>query len=63
MIKLKFMWMIITHVVIPQEKHEDKMTYTIVSKDGSVIEYAYKEEVLEYIKTGTFEYNEDIAFK
>ena len=62
MIKLKFMWMIITHTVIPQEKCDDKMTYTILSKDGSVIEYAYKEEVLEYIKTGTFEYNEDITF-
>ena len=61
MIKLKFMWMLLTHVVIPQEKHEDKMTYAILFKDGTAIEYAYKEEVLEYIETGTFEYNEDIA--
>jgi hypothetical protein len=63
MIKLKFIWMLLTHVVIPQEKNDDKMTYTIIFKDGTAIEYAYKEEVLEYIKTGTFEYNEDIALK
>jgi len=62
MIKLKFIWLIITHVVTPQEKHDDKMTYAIIFKDGTIIEYAYKEEVLEYIETGTFEYNEDITF-
>ena len=62
MIKLKFMWMIITHTVIPQGKCEGKRMYNIQSKEGNIIEYAYKEEVLEYIKTGTFEYNEDITF-
>lgn len=62
MIKLKFMWMIITHVVMPQGKCEGKRMYNIRTKEDNIIEYAYKEEVLEYIKTGTFEYNEDITF-
>ena len=62
MIKLKFIWMIITHVVIPQGKCEGKRMYNIHTKDNNIIEYAYKEEVLEYIETGTFEYNEDITF-
>jgi hypothetical protein len=63
MIKLKFIWMIITHVVTPQEKCEGRQMYTIHTKDNNIIEYAYKEEVLEYIETGTFEYNEDITLK
>jgi hypothetical protein len=63
MIKLKFIWLIITHVVTPQEKCEGKQMYNITFKDGTIIEYAYKEEVLEYIETGTFEYNEDITLK
>jgi hypothetical protein len=29
-------------------------------KDGKVVDYAYKAEILEYIETGTFEYNEDL---
>jgi len=63
MIKLKFIWLIITHVVTPQEKCEGRQMYTIHTKDNNIIEYAYKEEVLEYIETGTFEYNEDITLK
>jgi len=55
--------MIITHVVTPQEKCEGRQMYTIHTKDNNIIEYAYKEEVLEYIETGTFEYNEDITLK
>lgn len=62
MVKLKFMWMLLTHVVVPQEKHDGKQLYYINCKDDKVIEYAYKEEVLEYIKTGSFEYNEDAVF-
>lgn len=54
--------MLLTHVVVPQEKHDGKQLYYINFKDGTVIEYAYKEEVLEYIETGTFEYNEDAVY-
>lgn len=59
MIKFKFVWMLLTHIVTPQEEHEGRQMYNICFKDGTTIEYAYKEEVLEYIKTGTFKYNED----
>lgn len=48
--------------IIPNKKDhpQDRQTYTIFTKDKKVIEYAYKEEVIEYLKTGTFEYNEDL---
>jgi hypothetical protein len=34
--------------------------YALFFEDGKVIDYAYKGEILEYIETGTFEYNEDL---
>jgi hypothetical protein len=27
---------------------------------GTTVDYVYKEEILEYIESGTFEYNEDL---
>ena len=35
--------------------------YIIHQPNGNVIECAYKEEVIEWIMTGTFEYNEDLT--
>ena len=61
MAKLIFMWMLLTGKIVPQEKNQGHQMYYINCKDNKVIEYAYKEEILEYIKTGTFEYNEDLA--
>ena len=48
--------------VIPNEKDlpQDRQTYTLITKDKKVYEYVYEEEILEYYKTGTFEYNEDL---
>jgi hypothetical protein len=48
--------------VIPNKKDlpQDRQTYTLITKDKKVYEYAYEEEILEYYKTGTFEYNEDL---
>ena len=34
--------------------------YALFFPDGKVVDYAYKEEILEYIDSGTFEYNEDL---
>ena len=35
-------------------------TYTIFLEDGTCIEHAYSGEVLEWIETGSFHYNEDL---
>jgi protein-tyrosine phosphatase len=43
------------------ESNDDREMYYIYLSDGNVIEHAYKEEVLEWIETGTFEYNEDLT--
>ena len=34
-------------------------TYT----GSTIIELAYREEIIDYIETGTFKYNEDLTFK
>ena len=59
MFKLLFMWYSITGVIVPQDTVDGRRTYTIKTKTG-IIEHAYKAEVLEYLETGTFEYNEDL---
>jgi hypothetical protein len=48
--------------VTPDKKENihDRQTYTLKTTDGKVYEYVYTEEVLEYIQTGTLEYNEDL---
>ena len=40
------------------EDNEGRDMYYIYMPDGHVVDYAYKEEVLEWIDTGSFEYNE-----
>ncbi len=49
-------------MIIPNTKDNphDRQTYTLITKDKKVYEYVYEEEILEYHKTGTFEYNEDL---
>jgi hypothetical protein len=34
--------------------------YALFFPDGKVVDYATKAEICEYIKSGTFEYNEDL---
>jgi hypothetical protein len=48
--------------VTPDKKENihDRQTYTLKTAEGKVYEYVYEEEILEYIQTGTFEYNEDL---
>lgn len=41
------------------EEHEGRAMYVLHFNDNTVVEHCYKEEVLEYIETGTFEYNEE----
>ena len=58
--KLIFAWYLITGTVVYQQDMDGRNQYALFFKDGKVIDYAYKEEILEYIETGTFEYNEDL---
>ena len=58
-----FVWLVLTGQVEYQQKGEDgRKQYALFFKDGKVIDYAYEGEIIEYIKTGTFEYNEDLEF-
>ena len=59
MIKLMFVWYLITGVVVPQEEVDGRQTYTIF-QDDTCIEYAYKEEVLHWIDSGEFVYDETL---
>jgi hypothetical protein len=53
--KLVFTWYLLTGVVVPTGDVDGRTIYTMPK---AKIEYAYKEELVEYIETGTFEYNE-----
>lgn len=44
----------------PKDHPMDRQTYTLITQDKKVYEYVYEEEILEYYKTGKFEYNEDL---
>jgi hypothetical protein len=57
--KLLFVLYVIAGIVKPQGKHDGRQVYMLTTKNA-VYEYAYKSEILEYIETGTFEYNEDL---
>jgi len=60
MTKLIFIWYIFTGTVEYQQTMDGHKQYALFFEDGKVVDYAYKEEILEYIETGTFEYNEDL---
>ena len=62
MTKLIFIWYIVTGTVQYQQTMYGHKQYALFFKDGKVVDYAYKAEILEYIKTGTFEYDEDLEF-
>ncbi len=58
--KIMFFLYVITGKVSPaHEYHEGRQLYNIHTQDDKIIEYAYREEVEEWIATGSFEYNED----
>lgn len=62
MTQLIFIWYILTGTVEYQQTMDGHKQYALFFEDGKVIDYAYKSEILEYIETGTFEYNEDLEF-
>lgn len=44
-------------VIIPTDDVDGRTTYSIPS---AYIEHAYKAEIIQYLETGKFEYNEDL---
>ena len=54
-----FFYIMVGKVVPMHEEHEGRAMYVLHFKDKSVVENCYKEEIFEYIETGTFEYNEE----
>lgn len=59
---IKFYLLMLTGVVRPAGDVDGTPIYNIVEED-SAIEYAYKEEVLQYIETGTFLYNDFLVYE
>jgi hypothetical protein len=62
MSKIVFMWWLLNGTITPAGEHEDHKLYTVWFSDGKVADYAYKGEVMNYIKTGKFEYDESLEF-
>jgi hypothetical protein len=57
MTNLIFYWyLLIGTIAHNPHQDDDRCTYTI---NGINVEYAYKGEILQYIETGKFHYNED----
>jgi hypothetical protein len=61
MSKVIFIWWLLNGTVTPAGEHEGHKMYTLwFNETNQVIDYAYKSEVMNYIETGVFEYNESI---
>ena len=59
MSKLVFVWWLLNGTITPAGEHEGHKMYTVwFNKTNQVIDYAYKAEVMNYIKTGVFEYDD-----
>ena len=55
-----FLWYLITGTVVYQQEMDGRNQYALFFPDGKVVDYATKAEIMEYIETNTFEYNEDL---
>lgn len=54
--QLMFILNLHSGIIIPEEDVDGRIIYSIPSAD---IEYAYKAEIIRYLETGIFAYNED----
>ncbi len=62
--KAVFVWLLLTGQVKYQQQGEDgRKQYALFFEDGKVVDFAYKAEIVEYIQTGTFEYDETLDDK
>jgi hypothetical protein len=58
--KVMFIWYMATGVVVPQSDVDGRDTYAIFFENNTVIDYAYTGEVLNWIRTGEFVYDENL---
>ena len=63
MTKLIFMCMVLSGVVEPMNEQNDERELYVLNLENAegkaiVMEHAYKEEIYEYIESGSFEYND-----
>jgi len=54
------MWQVLTGVIVPQDDVDGRTIYSIPTVG---IEYAYKTEIIRYLETGTFQYDETLDDK
>jgi hypothetical protein len=55
-----FIWYLVTGTVVPQHKVNGRQTYAVFFEDGKVVDFAFRGEVMQYILTGNFEYDETL---
>lgn len=55
--KAIFLFLLQSGEITPTDTIDDRTIYTMPSH---CIEYAYEAEIINYIQTGDFEYNEDL---
>lgn len=55
--QLMFTLQLHTGIIIPTDDVDGRTIYSVPSAG---IEYAYKAEILQYLETGVFDYNEDL---
>ena len=63
MSKLIFLWMLMTGVVTPMDETNDERDMYVLcieTEDNETFcfEHAYEEEIIQYIETGTFRYDD-----
>lgn len=64
MLEITFQVFLYIGLIIPSGDVDGREIYDLYTRDCEfVADYAYKGEVLEYLETGTFEYNEDLSDK
>lgn len=68
MLKLFFTYLIGTGIIVPMEEQNDNrdlyVLYVVKHEKAELFayEHCYEEEILEYIDSGDFEYNECLGF-
>jgi hypothetical protein len=54
---LMFVLQLHSGIIIPTDNVDGRIIYSVPSAG---IEYAYKAEIIQYLETGKFDYNEDL---
>jgi hypothetical protein len=56
---LLFYFMLIKGIICYSGEHEGRPLYSFTTKQGEYVGHAYRGEILNYLSTGSFEYDED----